>query len=1613
MELAVRPHLMSDREKQVIKDIAPGTTVQKAIDQLEFIDPRVRKLNLAVFIDGIQLEREYWAETIITDDLKKVEVCAVLQGGRNGKAILATIAIIILAVMSKGWSLTLTGEGGMLAGMSATTVQAGIMIVGSLAINAVFAPPAIKANTESAQGDTSKAYTFGGQNNSVRPFQPLTRVYGRHRVSPDVAAMPYTVNLGESSFFYGLYSFGYGPLHLEDFKIGTNPLTNYSDYQINVIENYTHPSQLIYYKSDVWQDGYDQKITVGSPATAVTRQDTESAVFDIFFVNGLGYINDQGGVEARTVTLVVEYAKDNSGAWQRADLKFNSAGFSATITGSMVATQEEVDRYTEGEGGIGFYALMGGMFSLPAGATEAGIAWWAGGVEAPGQPAPVGTKLHIGPYTVTVTESTQNHVKWAEPLPGVVSGDPKAGQLLFTWQGAYPNIGAENEVGVWTITLGKRGQFMASAKIDFPQPGTYTVRVSTSADIPDDGRTMGETHFVALKSMKSNPPVLPEVPMTMVELVIKATGQLNGAVEQFSALATSILPVWDGSVGGFVPKPTRNPAWIYLDLLSGVANRRRMAYSRIDIDKLKEWATYCESPNNPPNGSFNEPIGTCDVIIDKAYTLWELLQSVATCGRATPTMKDNKYSVIIDSASRTPVQMFTPRNSWNLRSTRSYMDKPHALRVKWIDPDQNWGPAELTVYNTGQDVNTATKFEELATFGMTRAEQVLRYGRYMLAQGQLRLERFQIETDIESIVCVRGDLVHVAHDVIEVGGEANRIHAISTDRRTITADMGLSIFDMFEQGVPMGVRIRKDTGLLTVVLVVTAINNDLGTVTLSAPLEAGVQVGDLFVYGQRSAVTGQYTVDKVIPNQDMGATVHLEEYAPLVYSAEANGVFPPYVPQGGGSFTGPAPQNLTAQIVEYIESNVDPRCVVVLTWAPPEGSDRRPPENYRIWAVSADGSEAFEGQVNALSYRDGDVSLFRFGGTARIYRVRAFHPAYGLSNPAEVALILPQRNLRPPIPPDIFTVQDMPNGIRKYAWSYFRVPEGWAGVRIRYIAGTVPNPVWELMNDLQPGGASMAGTGAETALPPGQGPMTFSCRTVDVNGTLSDHSKNVSVTLSLSSLDGGGAALPTNASPPPNPPDNFILDSGISLILIGVSGESIQYTEGGGHAYTEVYGLIYNGGPLPSVGSATKLGTFTGTAGNLAAEPGVTYRIWLRNVARNGKQSVGFGGGANGKPVTTAVDPGLLLDLLTGQITEGQLYQSLNSRINLIDGDGPGSVNTRDKAWFDQLNTKFTQQFQVTTNELNRIDAQYTVKIDVNGYVVGYGLLATNNNGQLSSQFVVRADQFFIGAPGADADPNVRARAPFIVQTVDTNINGVFVPKGVYMHQAYIQNATITEAKIANGAITNLKIGNFICSFQWNGQRDANGNITGVGDAGWAIDKQGTAVFHNIHVRKHIDPDSRQQIFSAAQAIWNYGAAIDGNSVFTDGGLLLYFPAYHASVPTRQRVRRIYGDTPIQCHITFETNADHFVTIWGRWVTQNVPTAWQAITTGITQGAGYGPLSLSTSLLLNISGGPNVRSFDDQYYQFGVSAQNWDGVVLNPGKPLMTANSFTCTAFNL
>ena len=114
-----------------------------------------------------------------------------------------------------------------------------------------------------------------------------------------------------------------------------------------------------------------------------------------------------------------------------------------------------------------------------------------------------------------------------------------------------------------------------------------------------------------------------------------------------------------------------------------------------------------------------------------------------------------------------------------------------------------------------------------------------------------------------------------------------------------------------------------------------------------------------------------------------------------------------------------------------------------------------------------------------------------------------------------------------------------------------------------------------------------------------------------------------------------------------------------------------------------------------------------------------------------------------------------------------------------------------------------TTSIQTLTSTTDGLSGKYAVKIDNNGYVTGFGLASVANNGAVTSTFAVRADSFYIANPEG---PGVSPAMPFIVRTTPVTIGGETVAAGVYVRDAFIQNGTISTAKLGNAVITSAKI---------------------------------------------------------------------------------------------------------------------------------------------------------------------------------------------------------------
>ena len=126
-----------------------------------------------------------------------------------------------------------------------------------------------------------------------------------------------------------------------------------------------------------------------------------------------------------------------------------------------------------------------------------------------------------------------------------------------------------------------------------------------------------------------------------------------------------------------------------------------------------------------------------------------------------------------------------------------------------------------------------------------------------------------------------------------------------------------------------------------------------------------------------------------------------------------------------------------------------------------------------------------------------------------------------------------------------------------------------------------------------------------------------------------------------------------------------------------------------------------------------------------------------------------------------------------------------------------------------------------TAESLGEARAKYGVQVDVDGVSGGFELIG--GGGRID--FGVRASSFFIAAPAGSGIPTA---VPFIVRTTETVIGGVTIPIGMYVADAFIQNASITNAKIGG----DIWSSNFV-----------------AGSSGWRLYRSGDMEINNLRAR--------------------------------------------------------------------------------------------------------------------------------------------------------------------
>ena len=295
-----RDRTVSTRTRRVrISALAPKTT-------LPFI----------CLVNGNPLLRAEWDNRPNHGDI--VAFVTLPQGGGGGGSnLLQTVAMIALMVYAPYLAAGMMGAGASTLAVSMATT--GIMMAGSMLVNAILPPPRPPSPIQAAAlAAPSPTYTLAAQGNSARLDAAIPAHYGRHIAYPDFAAQPYAEFVGNEQFLYQLLVLGQGEYSIESINIADTPISSFEEITYEVVPPggtvSLFPANVV---TSVTVAGQEALTGVAlGPFTANASATLANYIgIDVVCPKGLYYANDSGTLTEKSVVFLVEaQVIDGSGA---------------------------------------------------------------------------------------------------------------------------------------------------------------------------------------------------------------------------------------------------------------------------------------------------------------------------------------------------------------------------------------------------------------------------------------------------------------------------------------------------------------------------------------------------------------------------------------------------------------------------------------------------------------------------------------------------------------------------------------------------------------------------------------------------------------------------------------------------------------------------------------------------------------------------------------------------------------------------------------------------------------------------------------------------------------------------------------------------------------------------------------------------------------------------------------------------------------------------------------------------------------------------------------------------------------------------------------------------
>jgi predicted phage tail protein len=277
----------------------------------------------------------------------------------------------------------------------------------------------------------------------------------------------------------------------------------------------------------------------------------------------------------------------------------------------------------------------------------------------------------------------------------------------------------------------------------------------------------------------------------------------------YVAETRTYVGTWDGT---FQMAWTDNPAWIYYDLILNDRYGLGQLITAAQVDKwgLYQIAGYCDEMVADGKGGV-EPRFTCNLYLQTRADALQVLQDLASIFRG---MAYWAAGSVVASADMPTDPVYTYTNANVIDGLFTYVGSARSTRysvalVSWNDPANFYEKKVEYVSDQKALARYGVQQTELSAFGCTSQGQAQRLGHYTLLTNLLENETVSFSAGLDGTIARPGQIIRIA-DADRAGRRiGGRIKAATARTITLDADATVSIGDSVTVILPTGVAQTK------------------------------------------------------------------------------------------------------------------------------------------------------------------------------------------------------------------------------------------------------------------------------------------------------------------------------------------------------------------------------------------------------------------------------------------------------------------------------------------------------------------------------------------------------------------------------------------------------------------------------------------------------------------------------------------------------------------------------------------------------------------------------------------------------------------------------------